>query len=220
MKLHAGREDDQSTANTLLRDDTKFASQKIAFFQYTTIAVFLFLITGFWDLQIRNPEVYQERAQENSVKSIPVLAPRGKILDRDGRVIVDNHSSFSLYLSRENLKMEHLRPIAEGLNLDYDGLVGRVRRFQTRGAPQYEPIAIKEELTPGELAFVESHKDASTFSRTRSGTRSAPPLSSRWFGRARHRICRRRLSGIGIRIHRKLARFHQGDVIRVIKGRH
>jgi penicillin-binding protein 2 len=162
VKLHLGREDGQG-ANQLLRDDPKVAAPKIAFFQYVTVAVFLFLITGFWDLQIRNPEVYQERALENSVKSIPVLAPRGKILDRDGRVIVDNHSSFSLYLSRENLKMEHLRPIAEGLNLDYDGLVARVRRFQSRGAPQYEPIAIKEELTPGELAFVDSHKDASTF---------------------------------------------------------
>jgi penicillin-binding protein 2 len=163
VRLHLGREDGQSPANQLLRDDPKFAAPKIAIFQYVTVAVFLFLITGFWDLQIRNPEMYQERALENSVKSIPVLAPRGKILDRDGRVIVDNHDSFSLYLSRENLKMEHLRPIAEGLNLDYDGLVARVRRFQSRGAPQYQPIAIKEELTPGELAFVDSHKDASTF---------------------------------------------------------
>jgi penicillin-binding protein 2 len=163
VRFHLGRQDGQSSANQLLRDDPKFAAPKIAIFQYVTVAVFLFLITGFWDLQIRNPEMYQERALENSVKSIPVLAPRGKILDRDGRVIVDNHSSFSLYLSRENLKMEHLRPIAEGLNLDYDGLVARVRRFQSRGAPQYQPIAIKEELTPGELAFVDSHKDANTF---------------------------------------------------------
>jgi len=160
VKLWGAREEDQ-IANGLLRDDSKFAAGKIAFFQY--VAVFLFLLTGFWDLQVRNPAVYQERAMENSIKSIPVLAPRGKILDRDGRVIVDNHSSFSLYLSRENLKMEHLRPIAEGLDLDYDSLVARVRRFQSRGAPQYQPIPIKEELTPAELAFVESHKDANTF---------------------------------------------------------
>ncbi len=146
-----------------MRDDTKFASGKIAFFQYFMVGVFLFLITGFWDLQVRNPEVYQERAMQNSIKAIPVLAPRGKILDRDGRVIVDNHSSFSLFLSRENLKMEHLKPIAEGLNIDYDSLVARVKPFQSRGAPQYQPIAIKEELTPAELAFVESHKDADTF---------------------------------------------------------
>jgi penicillin-binding protein 2 len=162
VKLRVDREDDVS-ARSLLRDDSKFASAKIAFFQYVAVGVFLFLITGFWDLQVRNPAVYQERAMQNSIKSIPVLAPRGKILDRDGRVIVDNHSSFSLYLSRENLKLEHLRPIAEGLNLDYDSLVARVRRFQSRGAPVYQPIPIKEELTPGELAFVESHKDASTF---------------------------------------------------------
>src|SRR5262244_1457944 len=102
----------------LLRDDSKFAAGKIAFFQYVMVGIFLFLVTGFWDLQIRNPEVYQERAERNSIKSIPVLAPRGKILDRDGRVIVDNHSSFSLFLSREDLRMEHLKPIAEGLNLD------------------------------------------------------------------------------------------------------
>ena len=60
------------------------------------------------------------------IKSLPILAPRGKILDRDGRVIVDNHSSFSVILSRENLKEEHLKPIAEGLNLDYDELVDAV----------------------------------------------------------------------------------------------
>src|SRR5208282_884648 len=165
VTLHpADREEErQLSANRLLRDDTKFASGKIAFFQYVMVGIFLFLVTGFWDLQIRYPEVYQERAERNSIKSIPVLAPRGKILDRDGRVIVDNHSSFSLFLSREDLKMEHLKPIAEGLNLDYDALVARVRRFQTRGAPQYEPIMIKDELTPAELAFVESHKDPDTF---------------------------------------------------------
>jgi penicillin-binding protein 2 len=163
VKLHADREEHRLSVSGLLRDDTTFASGKIAFFQYVTVGVFLFLITGFWELQVRNPEVYQERAMQNSIKAIPVLAPRGKILDRDGRVIVDNHSSFSLFLSRENLKMEHLKPIAEGLNIDYDSLVARVRRFQTRGAPQYQPIAIKEELTPAELAFVESHKDADTF---------------------------------------------------------
>src|SRR4029077_9969033 len=106
------------------------------------IGIFVFLITGFWDLQIRNPEMYQERAMQNSIKSIPVLAPRGKILHRDGRVIVDNHSSFTLYLSRENLKMEHLKPISEGLSLDYDGLVARARRVQCPAAPEYAPIPL------------------------------------------------------------------------------
>ena len=92
---------------------------------------------------------------------MPILAPRGKILDRDGRVIVDNHSSFSLILSRDNLKEEHLRPIADGLNMDYDDLVERLRRFRRR--PTYEADHHQGRAYPGEISFVESHKDPATF---------------------------------------------------------
>ena len=143
------------------RDDPKFASAKIAFFQYFAVAVFLFLIAGFWDLQVRNPELYSEQADRNRIKALPILAPRGKILDRDGRVIVDNHSTFSLILSRENLKPEHLRPIADGLHLDYEELAGRLNRFKSR--PRYVPIIIKDGLTPGEISFVEAHRDNESF---------------------------------------------------------
>ncbi len=143
------------------RDDPKFAAAKMAAFQYVAVAVFLFLVSGFWELQIKSPEIYSERAERNRIKSFPIVGPRGKILDRDGRVIVDNHSTWRLILSRENLRDEHLRAIAEGLHLDYDELVKRVARFRKR--PKYEPITIKEDLTPADLAFVDSHRDPETF---------------------------------------------------------
>src|SRR5215467_1866944 len=79
---------------------------KIAVFQYGTLGVFLFIISGFWRLQIQNPRFFDQLAQENSIKSLPILAPRGRILDREGRVIVDNRSSFTLVLPRESLKKE------------------------------------------------------------------------------------------------------------------
>lgn len=138
-------------------DDTRFASVKIAAFQYGTVAIFLFLIAGFWRLQVQNPQWYDERAMQNSIKSVPITAPRGRILDRDGRVIVDNHSSFLLYLTRENLNTDHLKPIAQGLDLDYNDLLTRVQRF--RSQPKYVPLVIKRELNPADLAFVASHRD-------------------------------------------------------------
>src|SRR5262249_507451 len=140
-----------------IRDDSRFAATKIAIFQYLTVGIFLFLIAGFWDLQVQNEDVYNERAEKNRIKSVPILAPRGKILDPEGRLIVDNRASFSLLIARDSLKDEHLKPMAEGLNIDYNDLQERLRRFKSR--PRYEPIIIKEELTPGELAFVESHRD-------------------------------------------------------------
>ncbi len=139
------------------RDDLAFASGRIALFQYLTVAIFLFLIAGFWDLQVRNPEYYRGLAERNRIKSMPILAPRGKILDRDGRLIVDNRASFSLILSPENLKPEHLRAIAEGLNLDFGTLAKRMEKRSSQ--PGYLPVVIKENLTPADLAFVESHRD-------------------------------------------------------------
>ena len=140
-----------------LRDDVGRVAGKIAFFQYAAVVIFLFLISGFWRLQVQNPQFYDERAQANSIKSVPILAPRGRILDRDGRVMMDNHSTFTLILAREFLKEEHLRPIAQGLDLDYNDLLAEVTRFRRR--PKYEPIVLKEELSPSELAFVDSHRD-------------------------------------------------------------
>ncbi len=162
LKLIPTDYEQEAPSKPLLRDDTKFASVKIAFFQYLTVAVFLFLVSGFWQLQLQNQEYYLDRAARNRIRSQPILAPRGKILDRDNRVIVDNHSSFSLILARENLKAEHLKSICEGLDIDCDDLRERLRRFD-RTRAKYESIVIKEELTPGELAFVEAHRGQDTF---------------------------------------------------------
>lgn len=145
----------------LLRDDPKFATNKIVIFQGVTITVFLFLIAGFWRLQVLEVATYREAADKNIIKSIPIRAPRGKILDRDGRVIVDSHTSFSAILSRSAYNEAHLPAIAEGLHMEMEELEARLSRF--RKQPSYKTVEIKEGLTPGEVQFVESHNDPDTF---------------------------------------------------------
>ncbi|MGI8962293.1 MAG: penicillin-binding protein 2 [Bryobacteraceae bacterium] len=142
----------------LVRDDPKTAAGKVAIFQYLVVAVFIFLVAGFWKLQVQNPDLYSEAAERNRIKSTPILAPRGKILDRDGRVIVDNKASYSLLLNRDQIRWEHLPAIAEALQLDYGELTNKIRRMGS--TPQ---IIIKDQLTRDEIAFVESHRDLSSF---------------------------------------------------------
>jgi len=149
------------SSTQLFRDDTKFALGRIAIFQYAAVGVFLFLIAGFWVLQIRDHEANSTLAERNRIKTVPLLAPRGKILDRDGRVIVDNQPAFVVQLTQENLKPEHLAPIAEGLHLDLDELKATVRRYAA--GKRYSPIPIKRDLSPAELTFIDSHRDPGTF---------------------------------------------------------
>ncbi len=155
------REPNNIPSGPLRRDDVKFATARIALFQYLAVGVFLYLIAGFWDLQVRNPAFYSEQADRNRIKALPIPAPRGKILDREGRVIVDNHSSFSLILSRENLRPIEVSQIADGLHLDYQEVMSRLKRFGSRS--RYQPVILKDELTQGELAFVEAHRGAEGF---------------------------------------------------------
>ena len=96
--------EDQIRSDHLQRDNPKTANGKVAVFQFLVVGVFIFLISGFWKLQVQNPDVYSEAAAHNRIKSTPILAPRGKILDRDGRVIVDNKASYSLLLNRDQIK--------------------------------------------------------------------------------------------------------------------
>ena len=139
------------------RDDPRDAAGKIAVFQYATVLVFVFLVSGFWQLQVQDPERYSEAAERNRIKSTPLLAPRGKILDRDGRVIVDNRTSYSLLLNRDQIKWEHLPAISSALQLDYGDLTAHIRR-DTR--PQ---IIIKDQLSRDEIAWIEAHQDESTY---------------------------------------------------------
>ena len=158
---HRQQDHRPDAAKRLSQDDTRFALSRIAAFQYVAVAIFLFLISGFWVLQVRDGETNSQLAERNRIKTVPMLAPRGKLLDRDGRVIVDNQSAFTLMLARENLKPEHIDGIAAGLNLDAEDIRARVKRFSSR--PKYVPIIIKQDLTPGDIAFVESHRDADTY---------------------------------------------------------
>src|SRR6266550_2445525 len=138
--------------------DEKVSSVRLTAVQYIILVVFLFLAYGLWRLQVVQSEFYSAAAEKNMIREVPILAPRGKILDREGRVIVDNYPSFTALLLRDSSRniSADADVIARGLHMDAKEVRDRVRRFAS--TPQFRPIYLKEDITPDELAFVESHR--------------------------------------------------------------
>jgi penicillin-binding protein 2 len=145
----------------MLGRNEKLPQTKFSVVQYVTLAVFLVLSYGLWSLQIRKSGEYEVQAQQNRIRSVPILAPRGKILDREGRIIVDNYPSFRALLLRDQLRDLNAdsEKIAEGLHIPAEEIRDRVRHEQLAHTPAFQPIIIKDDITPDERAFIEAHKD-------------------------------------------------------------
>jgi len=139
--------------------DEKVSAMRLTAAQYAILGIFLMLAYGLWRLQVMQSDYYSLAAEKNRIRNVPVLAPRGKILDREGRVIVDNYPSFSALLLRDSSRdlSADADLIGEGLHLDPNEVRARIRRFASM--PQYQPIFLKEDITPDELAFIDSHRN-------------------------------------------------------------
>ena len=139
--------------------DEKVSEERLTAAQYIILGIFLVLAYGLWRLQVMQADYYSLAAEKNRIRNVPVLAPRGKILDRYGRTIVDNYPSFSALLLRDSSRDLNADAdfIAQGLHLDPNEVRARIRRFATM--PQYQPIFLKEDITPDELQFIEAHRN-------------------------------------------------------------
>jgi penicillin-binding protein 2 len=141
--------------------DEKIPQTKFSVVQYLILAVFLVLAYGLWSLQVRKSDEYVTRSEQNRIRQVPVLAPRGKIYDRDGQLIVDNYPSFSALLLRDQMRdlNADAQKISYGLHLPVEDVLEKIRRSQLARKASYEPIIIKDDITPDERAFIESHRD-------------------------------------------------------------
>jgi penicillin-binding protein 2 len=153
----------------------KLSPIKLAVVQYGVLALMLALAAGLWRLQILGAQNFRMLAEQNRIRKVPILAPRGKLFDRENRLIVDNYPSVSCFLVREqNRNVEADLPlIAKGLHLDLDQLRATLKKY--RLVPGYQPIPIKEDVSADEHAFIESHRNELPELETIEGERRLYP---------------------------------------------
>jgi penicillin-binding protein 2 len=86
---------------------------RIAVFGGVALALFGVLFFRLWFLQVINGDKYLAEAKNNRTREFRVSAPRGKILDRNGNVIVSNRTSLALQVNPGKLPEAPRRRRAE-----------------------------------------------------------------------------------------------------------
>jgi len=138
-------------------DTSQNLRARLRFLQALAILMLTLLGVRLYVLQVVRGERYGVIAENQRRRRLPIPAPRGVIFDREGRVVVDSRPIYNVILSREDVKGKALlsltTPLAEGLAMDADILRERFEQV----TPAFESILVKQDATPGDIAWVEAH---------------------------------------------------------------
>ena len=121
-------------------NDQKVPQERLALVSYASVVFVVLLLIGFWKLQVVQSGHFADLAERNRVRSIPIIAPRGAMLDREGRVLVDSYPSFSILLLREDMKAieKSIPQIVDGLGISRQDIAadpGRHRKTSRNFSP-------------------------------------------------------------------------------------
>ena len=141
-------------------EDRREMQTRLLALRILSIVVFLLLAFAFWILQVVQHDKYGPWADKNYLRTIPLRAPRGVLFDRDGRMLVDNHDSYTIAFLRERTANmdEAIRRLAEALGLDEAQVREPIQRAIARRDPPFRPIPIVEHATKPQVVAVRARQ--------------------------------------------------------------
>ncbi len=131
---------------------------RVAILGGVALAMFAIIFFRLWFLQVLSGDKYLAEASNNQVRDVVVPAPRGDVLDRNGRVLVDNRVSIAVQLEpdsmprpgpKRNELLTRLRPIL-GMK---QSRMRREIRDQQKLLP-YANITLKQDVSPAVRNYV------------------------------------------------------------------
>ena len=135
---------------------------RVAVLSGIALAMFSIIFFRLWYLQVLSGDRYLEEAQNNRIREIQVQAPRGEILDRNGKVLVDNRTALALQVQAEELPEERsqreriLRRVAELAGMSLDDVRKEIRE-QTKELPA-SPVTLKRDVPYPLVYYVQEHQ--------------------------------------------------------------
>jgi len=119
--------------------------------------MFFLILCQLWYLQIVDTEDLQERSENNRLRFIPIPAPRGDILDRNGKVLASNAPSFSVAVAPQDIKNQKQLVAKLARYLNVDRAVIQDRWDRGRKNVQYNPLVVASNISRDQMEFLEEN---------------------------------------------------------------
>jgi penicillin-binding protein 2 len=135
---------------------------RVAILGGIALLAFAFIFFRLWYLQVLSGDTYRAEANDNRVRAIKVRAPRGEIVDRDGRVLVENRVALAVKVSPKQLpdseaeRREIYRRLGKVLGMRPGGIARRVEH-QLALVP-YATATVKQDVDQNVVAYLMEHR--------------------------------------------------------------
>lgn len=133
-------------------NEAKEYSPRYRLFYYLVIFTFSIFVTRLWYLQIITGSELREFSEKNRIKQNKIPAPRGLVLDRNGKALVDNLPGFEAIISPQYV--DDLDELAQAvgpiLNIEPEKLTQRVIKSRRVNGP-FAIIRLKDNLSREEV---------------------------------------------------------------------
>ena len=130
---------------------------RLILIRFVILTAFIFLLGTFSFVQVVQHDRYVDLSQGNRIRRVWIAAPRGKILDRNGKVLVDNRPSFDVSLDYKALK-ESSKPVeylSGVLNLSAEEIQNRLEKYR---GPAYLSVPVARDVNLETLTRVEESR--------------------------------------------------------------
>jgi penicillin-binding protein 2 len=132
-------------------------SRRLYYLSIGAAVLFAIILSRLWFLQFIEVDRLKEMSENNRLRFIPVAASRGALLDRNGKVIVNNTPSFSLAVIPNEVKDRDylLERVAGILRLDRGELLAKWEKG--KGKAKYFPIILASGLSRDQVEYFEEN---------------------------------------------------------------
>jgi penicillin-binding protein 2 len=122
------------------------------------VSLFAVMFARLWYLQVLAAPQYQTIAQNSHIRFVEQEAPRGRILDRRGRVLVDNRVSNVVELNRA-LVTDRDQVLARLSALLGKPVADLQKRLTDPRFSPYKPIPLAEDVPKATVVYVREHQE-------------------------------------------------------------
>ena len=142
----------------MVAEDRRRSAARLIALRIGAVVVFAVLAISFWYLQVVQHSRFEEMAENNHQRTLSLPAPRGMIFDRNGKVLVENRSSYTISIVREQTTVldRRIETLAEVLGLDVEEVAATVERALNQ--PVYRPIVVVEDASLDQVAAVTARR--------------------------------------------------------------